>query len=594
MIKEFAFGLAQRHYFQDASDVCNWMNIDKDTYMSLYDFDDSITDYFSQNNTLSGFNGLVYIPDEFILDVDGKDKDDLDNARKKTIGLTMLLNDLEIPHKLYYSGNKGFHVGIPGTAFRWKPDVNLHLKVKDALRDAGVFEYADPSVTDKIRLIRVNNTKNLKANLWKRSIPISILNSDNLEEDISKMCNKPGEVDDIDMECDPVFDVLERNINNNEVKTPEFISQGRSPDPVNYPCISRMLESSAQGERHATALRISAWFRWLYPENIVRIIMEQWRQQVDDPKSRFTEKEMDGIVKSAYEAHGGQGNRYGCKDTIMDKYCQETCKLFKSKKSQAVMDSSAMEQYLINFLRSDIEPINLGEVFPGEDFPIYPGEVVIIQAPPKSMKTMFLQNVVNGLKRPTYFIEMEMSPRQIWSRFVQIEMGWSEEELRAHYQQMQNGMDKRFKWLTVDYSTPYAAELEKRITMLPVKPEIVVVDHMGLFKSKQRDPNMKTEEASQAMMELAVKHNVIVFAVSEITKSAFHEGNMNIASAKGSFRTAYNTNKLLSVIPSKSLSTGLIEQLNVRCEANREREHLNVKLKVNNSKITKEIYEEVV
>ena len=81
MIKEFAFGLSQRHYFQDAGDVCNWMNIDKDTYMSLYDFDDSITDYFSQNNTLSGFNGLVYIPDEFILDVDGKDKDDLENAR---------------------------------------------------------------------------------------------------------------------------------------------------------------------------------------------------------------------------------------------------------------------------------------------------------------------------------------------------------------------------------------------------------------------------------------------------------------------------------------------------------------------------------
>ena len=203
---------------------------------------------------------------------------------------------------------------------------------------------------------------------------------------------------------------------------------------------------------------------------------------------------------------------------------------------------------------------------------------------------MFLQNLVNGFKRPTYFIEMEMSPRQIWSRFVQMEMGWDEERLRTHYMQMKNGMDKRFQWLTVDYSSPYAAELDKRIAMLSVKPEIVVVDHMGLFKSKQRDPNMKTEEASQAMKELAVRHNVIVFAVSEITKSAFHEGNMNIASAKGSFRTAYNTNKLLSVIPSKSKMTGLIEQLQVRCEANREREHLDVKLVVHNNQIKKEVY----
>ena len=110
---------------------------------------------------------------------------------------------------------------------------------------------------------------------------------------------------------------------------------------------------------------------------------------------------------------------------------------------------------------------------------------------------------------------------------------------------------------------------------------------MGLFKSKQRDPNMKTEEASQAMMEIAVKHNIILFAVSEITKSAFYEGNMNIASSKGSFRTAYNTNKLLSVIPSKSKVTGLIEQLRIRCEANREREHIDVRLEVKNNKFHK-------
>ena len=588
MIKEFAFGLSQRHYFQDASEVCNWTNIDKDTYMSLYDFDDSIKEYFGKHNSLSGFDGLVYMPDEFILDVDGKDVDDLENARQKTIGLTMLLDDIDIPYRLYFSGNKGFHVGIPGNAFRWKPDKNLHLKVKDALTNAGVFDYADPSVTDKIRLIRVVNTKNLKAQLWKIPITKKDINEKDIATHLKTIARKPGKIITFDLECDPVFDVLERNQVNEETKIPQFISQGRNPDPVNYPCISSMLSSNAQGERHATALRLSAWFRWLYPESVVRTIMEQWRQQVDDPSSEFTTKEMDSIVKSAYEAHGGQGNRYGCTDSIMDKHCSETCKLYKSKKSQNIMDSSSMETELINFFRNDIKPLNLGDLYWGEDFPIYPGEVVVIQAPPKSMKTMLLQNLVNGFKRPTYFIEMEMSPRQIWSRFVQIEMGWSEEQLRDHYQQMQNGMDKRFKWLMVDYSCPYANELDKKISMLPVKPEILVIDHMGLFKSKHRDPNMKTEEASQAIMEVAVKHSIIVFAVSEITKGAFHEGTMNVASAKGSFRTAYNTNKLLSVIPSKSKKTGLIEELRVRCEANREREHIDVRLEVQNNRLIKE------
>jgi KaiC/GvpD/RAD55 family RecA-like ATPase len=248
------------------------------------------------------------------------------------------------------------------------------------------------------------------------------------------------------------------------------------------------------------------------------------------------------------------------------------------------MDSSDMEKMLIDFLKTDSKPINFGDIYKSQDFPIYPGEVVILQAPPKSMKTMLLQNWVNSFKRPTYFIEMEMSPRQIWSRFVMIENNWSEQELRDHYQEMRNGMDEKFKYLTVDYSAPYANELEKRISMLPIKPEIVIVDHMGLFKSKQRDPNMKVEEASQAMMELAVKHNIIVIAVSEITKQAFNEG-MNMASSKGSFRTAYNTNKLLSVNPRKSVSSGLIEQLHLKCEANREREHINITLQVENANI---------
>ena len=166
-----------------------------------------------------------------------------------------------------------------------------------------------------------------------------------------------------------------------------------------------------------------------------------------------------------------------------------------------------------------------------------------------------------------------------------IKMGWTEEELMKHYSKGKNGMSERFGWLTVDYSSCYPYELEKRIIMQAKKPEIVVVDHMGLFKSKHNDNNMKVEEASQALMELAVKHNIIVFAVSEISKQAFNEG-MNMASAKGSFRVAYNANKLLSVKPLKN-SAGLIEMLHVTSTKNREKEQLNVQLKVDNVRISK-------
>ena len=580
MIKEFAFGLSRRHYFEDAINITKWMNLHSDTFMSLYEYDDDVKDYFAKNKKLAGYDGKIYIPEEFILDVDGGNPDD---AQKRAIGLKLHLGDLDVPFRAFFSGT-GFHFHIPSSCFTYRPHKNLHTKVKKVLKEKGIFQYADPSVTDKLRLIRVPNTKNTKSGCYKVELQNGML--ERPINEIIDFAKRPQELSEIALESQPVFNVL---VSEEEIKqTTKYthISQGRSPDPSLYPCIAGMMESVPMGQRHAVALRMSAWIRWLYPEDYVRSIMERWRVQVDTPDSRFTEREMDSIVKSAYEAHNGQGNKFGCSDTIMDQYCKNTCRLYRNKNSQTTMNASDMENNLVEFYKSDVTPLNIGHLY-GGDFPVYPGEVVILQAPPKSMKTMLLQNWMSAFKVPTYFLEMEMSPRQIFSRFVQIENGWTEEELVEYYKSNDGGQADRFSWLETNFSTISARDLEKTILTLPVKPRLVVIDHMGLFQSNIKDPNMKVEEASQAMMELAVKHNLIVFAVSEINKTAMTEG-MGIASTKGSFRVAYNTNKLLSLVPRRSRVTGELVYLDLECNANREREHLKVRLKLDNVRIMKD------
>ena len=124
-----------------------------------------------------------------------------------------------------------------------------------------------------------------------------------------------------------------------------------------------MASGSSIGKRHAVALRLAAHFRWLYPENIVRLVMESWRQKVDRPDYRFSEKEMESIINSSYDGHGGEGNRYGCNDTIMDSYCSNTCKLYKSKADNRMLDSTTMENHLIEFYKNDIQPINIGALY---------------------------------------------------------------------------------------------------------------------------------------------------------------------------------------------------------------------------------------
>ena len=119
--------------------------------------------------------------------------------------------------------------------------------------------------------------------------------------------------------------------------------------------------------------------------------------------------------------------------------------------------------------------------------------------------------------------------------------------------------------------------------MLPVKPEIVIIDHMGLLLSKHRDLNLKMEEIAGALTEVAVKHNIVVFAISEVTKQAMTDG-IGISSARGSFRIAYNASKILSLATTKG-SDGMVNTIMVKTIANRERGSLNAVLRLEGIKV---------
>jgi len=151
----------------------------------------------------------MYMPDEYLLDVDGSTTEE---AKEKVLKLILLLRKLKVPTQIYYSG-RGFHIGIPGSAFRWKPSKDLHIKVKEELMKYSIYDYADPSVTDKTRIIRCLNTRNNKSGLWKVQLMPHHLHGEieGILKYAKTSCEFEDQLEDYET-MNPPFDVKSRKI----------------------------------------------------------------------------------------------------------------------------------------------------------------------------------------------------------------------------------------------------------------------------------------------------------------------------------------------------------------------------------------------
>lgn len=578
MYREFAYGVYNRHFFDKSEALEAWEGKQVDVYVSLFEYDENVLKFYAENQSLRNYNGTIYLPDEFILDVDAG-KDGTEYARQKTIALTMQLQErFRVPYSLYFSGT-GFHVGIPANAFRWQPSEDLHTRIKKLFKSNGIYDLADVSVTDKTQLIRLVNTRNSKTGLYKIQITQSELEGD--LEHLYELAKRPREKFIYDTECDPVFDLLV--VTPDEKRRHNAEKGVRRPDPVNYPCIQEMLSGENLISRHKTALRIVSHLKKELPEEYVREIMYSWLDKVKDNGDReMTQDEIDKIIDYTYDANNGDGYNFGCNDEVMEHHCKATCRLYRMKHTEKMHDAGALEDDYVKFITSDVKPIDLGTPFGLPTYPVYPGEFVILQAPPKHMKTTLVQNWVYEFKRRTYFLELEMSKRQMWNTFLQIHTGKDEEYLRENYQDF-IGVSEKFGWLTMDFNRCRAEDIKKRVLSLPYKPEIIVVDHMHRLGGFI-DTHTYNHEVSNILSNLAVKENIIVIAIAEIDKASMYSGQ-HIGSVKGGAAAVYDANKVIAITKAFRNSEGLITALTVKDFANREKETLHGDLEVYNKKI---------
>jgi len=572
MIEVAVGSVANRGNVIPLHELHNYIKYKTELYRSMFIYDDTFT------GNVKTYQG-TYDIDEIILDIDIKDEN-MEPVDK----VMNFLNSSEIENQLWFSGT-GFHVHIPNI-FGLKASKDLPGILKHTL-DSMFGKLGVDNIYDKSRLIRAEFSFNKKNNTYK--IPIYSLTRDYnwTYKDYVKLATW---VDYKSPADDPARDANSLNNwmkydkgflkahNTDKFKDKIVTKPKRNSVSVNttsdseltahVTCVQKMYKQGPElGSRHQTILRmISAWKRSGIPRAGSESLIGHWSPDFDRTEA----------FKMIDTVYGWEHDGYGCNDTIMDKFCDARCKFYRSKDyGVEVFNADSMTEQFRDFVKTDYSDrsFDLGTMYKmNNPYRFTVGELITIIGDTKLGKTAFIQNIVTKANQfKCLYISLEVNEKLMWRRFCQIAFNETKEEIVNHYLNdditFVNEAKKKLGHLKVLTVSP---EINNIIDVISsVQPKIIVIDTIDEIRVDYvNDSLLKMQKIISKLKEIAQKYEVIIFAVSHISKTAAYEGTLNRHSAKGDSAIEQKSDKLLGIsAPNPGSKARIVESIVARDES---------------------------
>lgn len=265
----------------------------------------------------------LYAPLYIDLDLKMKGNKDYQKVKRDLLHVVTALNmSYAVPFdyiRVFFSGNKGFHVLVDPEIFGIEPrtDLNeLYRAVAHDLKKMTMFKTVDTGIYDRVRLFRLPNSLHSETGLYKVPVPIDFIRASDYET-IVEYASSPKYVEFpeprfIQEASIKFFDGVQR------FKETENVSMGGNGSRKVYangklmPCIQDMLATpAASGTRNnstvimASALCQSGWSR----EDALNELL-RWNKEHNMPS--LSEREVRTTVFSAFKEFD-QGKTYGCR-----------------------------------------------------------------------------------------------------------------------------------------------------------------------------------------------------------------------------------------------------------------------------------------
>lgn len=143
--------------------------VERESYLSAFTFGADFRRQLESTRSPKGFDGVCWSP-WLWLDLD---RDDLEMARLDAARLASMIDEryrlLDDALLIFFSGGKGFHVGVPTSLWTPMPGITFHAIARKLAE--GLSELAqvavDLAVYDRVRALRAPNSRHAKTGLHK-------------------------------------------------------------------------------------------------------------------------------------------------------------------------------------------------------------------------------------------------------------------------------------------------------------------------------------------------------------------------------------------------------------------------------------------
>lgn len=519
---EYALGsVNNRNLIQDIS---TFKTDSKEGYRSIFLFDESLKEYVKRTKTVTGFSGK-HISDFLLFDFDGEN---LEEVRNEVLKFCLYLYyEYELPTnylRVSFSGNKGFHVGIPFSCFTNSllPKNNFYQIYKNIAQDlAKDFRFVDAKIYELKRLFRITNTINSKSGLYK--IPLYFDELENLcSDEIKELAKSKRTIEELAIEEIEILPLLQELYQKWNRASLEHENKPKAKE------VGSLLNGVSEGNRNDSAIKLTGLFIDKgFDESLTIEFMRLWNEKNTPP---MKESDLEYLVHGAFQ-------RYK-KNHITD---IEVFDLKKAgKKYQEFIQGLSGQKVTTGF---DLVDKKLRGIMPGE--------TCCILGKTSVGKSAFLQNIgMNYAKssgEPVLFFSMEMPITSVFERTIQIETGLSGYEIESMFRENDAEIithaDLVFTNLPNFYTiTKSGLNLESikeltrfsEQTIYHKKTGLILVDYLGLIREEGKDIYQQVSKVARGMKDIAKDLNVPIIYLSQVTKAYSEYDELQLGAARDS------------------------------------------------------------